>query len=226
MSDGKASSSAQMNSGGDLDYSVCMELYDEPKVLPCGHMLCHKCVLQLIKGAPATSSSARLVKIKCPTCRSLLSVPKNGALPTVFTMKGFVEKEKQLQAGKRALPESTENEKSLNDDRLDAIKQVSAKCNTLYRKTDVEEQVKKAENMREIALNEWPKLNECLPDIQKKTEMLYSVLDEFITVSKGDNVNKIGQEENKRACMDSAADKLKSSEVAKKALMALSRTAT
>uniref|UniRef100_A0A915DNA7 RING-type domain-containing protein n=1 Tax=Ditylenchus dipsaci TaxID=166011 RepID=A0A915DNA7_9BILA len=90
MSNQKESNSAQLSSSNDLDCSICMEMYNEPKLLPCGHMFCHKCVLQLKKGAPLTSSLARKVKIKCPNCRALVSVPKHAALPTVFTVKGML----------------------------------------------------------------------------------------------------------------------------------------
>jgi len=62
-----------------MDCSVCLTSTNEPKILPCHHWLCIKCVEDLIR----TSASR---DIKCPQCRSKTRIPLEGAskFPTDF----------------------------------------------------------------------------------------------------------------------------------------------
>ncbi|XP_076451093.1 uncharacterized protein LOC143286987 isoform X1 [Babylonia areolata] len=43
--------------------SICNELFKIPKVLPCGHLLCHKCLLTLMK---------KQHKARCPLCQDVI----------------------------------------------------------------------------------------------------------------------------------------------------------
>ena len=52
----------------ELDCSVCHEAYTCPKVLPCGHLLCHQCLLSLGK-----SQSQPL----CPLCQNSIVGPQD-----------------------------------------------------------------------------------------------------------------------------------------------------
>ena len=54
--------------GKHLECAVCLEQYTEPKVLPCLHSFCKRCLQGLLteKGA--------VFKINCPTCRSSADV--------------------------------------------------------------------------------------------------------------------------------------------------------
>uniref|UniRef100_A0A915DQK7 PAZ domain-containing protein n=1 Tax=Ditylenchus dipsaci TaxID=166011 RepID=A0A915DQK7_9BILA len=106
----------------------------------------------------------------------------------------------------------------LNDDRVDMIKQVSVKCKTLHLKSDIEEQVKVAENVKDLVLNEWPALDECLPDIREKAKDIYSILEDLISVSKGNGVSIIKQKDDKITCNDSASDKRKTQEISQKSI--------
>ena len=79
---------------------VCHEDYVDPKILPCTHLLCQKCVLSWLetKGNQAG----------CPLChRSILSYTEEGqgdfsasvdALPTDYAMKIKIESQKTLNA--------------------------------------------------------------------------------------------------------------------------------
>ena len=45
---------------------VCLEVYVDPKVLPCDHSLCARCVQQLQQGS----------RIECPLCRTVHDVSR------------------------------------------------------------------------------------------------------------------------------------------------------
>ena len=48
----------------DLKCTVCLELFTEPKVLPCCHTFCKKCLEGILE---KTEEKAKLV---CPQCRA------------------------------------------------------------------------------------------------------------------------------------------------------------
>ncbi|KAH7717672.1 tripartite motif-containing protein 13-like protein [Aphelenchoides avenae] len=54
-----------------LECPVCLDVFDEPKLLICGHTLCQKCVDKIV-AAQQTAAHARQGRdgssIKCPEC--------------------------------------------------------------------------------------------------------------------------------------------------------------
>ena len=71
-----------------LTCPICLEKYTNPKVLPCFHSFCSKCLrnvpLELQQGS---------YTLPCPTCRSPCQLPQQGvqALPSSFTINNFTE---------------------------------------------------------------------------------------------------------------------------------------
>ena len=51
-----------------LECPVCMELYKDPRLLPCSHTLCKTCLDGVVKNSSIT----------CPVCRATYSVPQSG----------------------------------------------------------------------------------------------------------------------------------------------------
>ena len=49
----------------NLECGICLESFQEPKVLPCQHTYCKKCLERIIFRA----SGGRVQKITCPECR-------------------------------------------------------------------------------------------------------------------------------------------------------------
>ena len=65
-----------------LTCSICFEIYDEPKTLPCHHYFCRSC-LELV---PLKLRDGKRY-LPCPTCRDLAELPKDGGvaeLPGTF----------------------------------------------------------------------------------------------------------------------------------------------
>ena len=50
-----------------LTCSVCLEQLKDPKVLPCLHSFCHKCIVNIAKKGNANN-------INCPECRKFVQV--------------------------------------------------------------------------------------------------------------------------------------------------------
>ena len=56
----------------DYSCSVCLELFDEPKVLPCCHTFCLKCLQKTARSAQKKG------EITCPQCRKTHAIPAGG----------------------------------------------------------------------------------------------------------------------------------------------------
>ena len=74
----------------EITCPVCQEHFDDPKILPCLHYYCRRCV-QLLVDTAATHGKKSFT---CPECRTDTSIPQNDPLklPTAF----FVNRMKDL----------------------------------------------------------------------------------------------------------------------------------
>ena len=77
----------------EITCAVCQEHYTEPKILPCLHYYCKKCILKL---ALRTGSKQLL---SCPECREETTFPEGGVdqLKTAFFVNRFKSKFSVLQ---------------------------------------------------------------------------------------------------------------------------------
>ena len=71
---------------------LCLDLFKEPKKLPCDHVYCKEC----LKGLALRSLNAT---ISCPECRTLTQVPGNDVnkFPTAFQTNRLIEAFQQVQ---------------------------------------------------------------------------------------------------------------------------------
>ena len=63
-----------------LECAICLDLYEEPKVLPCQHTYCRKCLEQLAFG------DGRIRRVNCPECRRVIKV----RLKTMYKILKFL----------------------------------------------------------------------------------------------------------------------------------------
>ena len=73
-----------------LTCPVCLDLYTNPKILPCHHSFCQECLEGLPQEREARGDTYYL---SCPTCRQRTEVPREGvgAFPVAFTLNNFKE---------------------------------------------------------------------------------------------------------------------------------------
>ena len=72
----------------EVTCSVCMQLYTNPKQLPCLHIFCLQCLNNLAR------TTAHSGKIKCPLCQREVDIPESGTLDTIpncFHMKNLLD---------------------------------------------------------------------------------------------------------------------------------------
>ena len=70
-----------------LNCSICLDIYDDPKLLQCFHTYCRKCLVKLV----IRDQQGDLSRI-CPICRQATPVPANGVtgLQSAFQTNKFL----------------------------------------------------------------------------------------------------------------------------------------
>ena len=79
-----------------LKCPVCLDLYTNPKILPCHHSLCQEC----LEGLPqAREARGNTYYLSCPTCRQRTEVPREGvgAFPVAFHLNNLKEISQSLK---------------------------------------------------------------------------------------------------------------------------------
>ena len=89
------------NSSDLVTCSVCLEVYTNPRILPCLHTFCEECVNQLAQTAGGA--------LACPECREVCDVK---SIKHDFRMQQFLEVQ-----GKQELQEETIKDCGLCDER-------------------------------------------------------------------------------------------------------------
>ena len=93
-----------------LTCPVCLDVYTNPKTLPCLHSFCHKCLEGLPQEREAKGDTYYLF---CPTCRQRTEVPKEGvgAFPVAFHLNSLKEIAQSL---KNKVPHDTHPAQQVN----------------------------------------------------------------------------------------------------------------
>lgn len=99
MAEKGRSSSALSKLEEQITCSVCLEIYTDPKTLPCLHSFCEDCLLRMMsKDVQKKSENKEL--ISCPSCRRQVNVNLTGgvpALPVAFHINNLKETYSQLK---------------------------------------------------------------------------------------------------------------------------------
>ena len=78
-----------------LTCPVCLELFNNPRSLPCHHTFCQDCL-----GNSPQELKDQKYFLKCPSCREPVLVPDGGvcAFPPAFNINSFLELHQQMLA--------------------------------------------------------------------------------------------------------------------------------
>ena len=76
----------------------CSKLYEDPKVLPCLHIMCRACIESLLTGGEGG--------VYCPGCLAPVPIPQSGVsnLPTAFFIAHMIESTKTLKKARDSSP--------------------------------------------------------------------------------------------------------------------------
>ena len=71
-----------------LNCSICLDIYDDPKILQCFHTYCRKCLVKLV-----VRDQQGDLSLTCPICRQAMPVPANGvrSLQSAFQINEYLQ---------------------------------------------------------------------------------------------------------------------------------------
>ena len=103
-----SSSSGLLKLEEQLTCPVCLDLYTNPKTLPCLHSFCQEC----LEGLPLDKEGGTYY-LSCPTCRKRIELPEGGAgaFPVAFTLNNLKETHSLL----KAIPVSDPQQETCSD---------------------------------------------------------------------------------------------------------------
>ncbi|XP_033864768.1 tripartite motif-containing 13 isoform X1 [Acipenser ruthenus] len=78
----------------DLTCPVCCCLFEDPRVLPCSHSFCKKCLEGILEG---NSNRSWRPPFKCPTCRKETTTTGINSLQINYSLRGIVEKYNKIK---------------------------------------------------------------------------------------------------------------------------------
>ena len=84
-----------------LNCSICLDTYTDPKLLQCFHVYCHQCLVPLVD----RDQQGRL-GLSCPTCRQVTPIPDRGVagLQPAFHINHLLEVQESLQKVENPAP--------------------------------------------------------------------------------------------------------------------------
>lgn len=90
----------------ELRCPVCLDLYQKPLFLPCGHTYCKNCIEQVVDSSDKESKKRK--RFICPTCRNIIKYGDEGieALPKNLNLEVAVARYETGQAVKAPLCQS------------------------------------------------------------------------------------------------------------------------
>ena len=145
----------------EITCGICQEHYTEPKVLPCLHYYCKKCVLRL---ALRTATGK---PFSCPECRCEATLPEGGVdeLKTAF----FVNRLKTTVAMMKQAPGKVEVKCELCSDSGDKAEAFCRQCAMFIRKNCIEHHKRLKTNLtHEVASLEDLKQGRAKPIVVKE----------------------------------------------------------
>lgn len=104
----------------ELTCPICLELFEDPLLLPCAHSLCFNCAHRiLVSHCTASEPIQSITAFQCPTCRYVITLNQRGleGLKRNVTLQNIIDRyQKASQSGPNS-PNETRRERTAPDSR-------------------------------------------------------------------------------------------------------------
>ncbi|XP_049622732.1 E3 ubiquitin-protein ligase Midline-1 [Suncus etruscus] len=99
----------------ELTCPICLELFEDPLLLPCAHSLCFNCAHRILVSHCATNESVEsITAFQCPTCRHVITLSHRGldGLKRNVTLQNIIDRFQKASVSGPNSPSETRRERT------------------------------------------------------------------------------------------------------------------
>ncbi|XP_018104725.1 E3 ubiquitin-protein ligase Midline-1 isoform X2 [Xenopus laevis] len=99
----------------ELTCPICLELFEDPLLLPCAHSLCFNCAHRILVSHCANNESIESINaFQCPTCRYVITLSKRGleGLKRNVTLQNIIDRFQKASVSGPNSPSETRRERA------------------------------------------------------------------------------------------------------------------
>nr|XP_033804910.1 E3 ubiquitin-protein ligase Midline-1 isoform X2 [Geotrypetes seraphini] len=101
----------------ELTCPICLELFEDPLLLPCAHSLCFNCAHRILVSHCTTNESVESISaFQCPTCRYVITLSQRGldGLKRNVTLQNIIDRFQKASVSGPNSPSETRRERPID----------------------------------------------------------------------------------------------------------------
>ncbi|KAB1252898.1 E3 ubiquitin-protein ligase Midline-1 [Camelus dromedarius] len=111
----------------ELTCPICLELFEDPLLLPCAHSLCFNCAHRILVSHCATNESVEsITAFQCPTCRHVITLSQRGldGLKRNVTLQNIIDRFQKASVSGPNSPSETRRERAFDGNTMTSAEKV------------------------------------------------------------------------------------------------------
>ncbi|XP_077002246.1 E3 ubiquitin-protein ligase Midline-1 [Tamandua tetradactyla] len=111
----------------ELTCPICLELFEDPLLLPCAHSLCFNCAHRILVSHCATNESVEsITAFQCPTCRHVITLSQRGldGLKRNVTLQNIIDRFQKASVSGPNSPSETRRERATDANAMTSAEKV------------------------------------------------------------------------------------------------------
>uniref|UniRef100_A0ABK0L8R6 E3 ubiquitin-protein ligase Midline-1 n=1 Tax=Rattus norvegicus TaxID=10116 RepID=A0ABK0L8R6_RAT len=111
----------------ELTCPICLELFEDPLLLPCAHSLCFNCAHRILVSHCATNEPVESINaFQCPTCRHVITLSQRGldGLKRNVTLQNIIDRFQKASVSGPNSPSETRRERAFDANTMSSAEKV------------------------------------------------------------------------------------------------------
>ncbi|XP_008942018.1 PREDICTED: E3 ubiquitin-protein ligase Midline-1-like [Merops nubicus] len=111
----------------ELTCPICLELFEDPLLLPCAHSLCFNCAHRILVSHCATNEPVEsITAFQCPTCRYVITLSQRGldGLKRNVTLQNIIDRFQKASVSGPNSPSETRREQAFDSNSMSSCEKV------------------------------------------------------------------------------------------------------
>ncbi|XP_004689900.1 PREDICTED: E3 ubiquitin-protein ligase Midline-1 isoform X3 [Condylura cristata] len=111
----------------ELTCPICLELFEDPLLLPCAHSLCFNCAHRILVSHCATNEPVdSITAFQCPTCRHVITLSQRGldGLKRNVTLQNIIDRFQKASVSGPNSPSETRRERAFDANTMTSAEKV------------------------------------------------------------------------------------------------------